>query len=46
MITNVKLVEDDGELLQNPDTYRILVEKLNYLTINRLDIAFLVSVVS
>ena len=35
-----------GELLSSRDSYRRLVEKLNYLTIIRPDIAFAVSVVS
>ena len=43
---NVKLYEDQGELLSNPERYRRLVGKLNYLTITRLDISFAVSVLS
>ena len=44
MNPNVKLYEDQGELLSNPERYRRLVGKLNYLTITRPDISFAVSV--
>ena len=44
MDPNVKLYEDQGELLSNPERYRCLIGKLNYLTITRLDILFAVSV--
>ena len=43
---NVKLVPGHGEPLRDPRRYQRLVERLNYLTITRLDISFLVSVVS
>ena len=43
---NVKLYEDHGELSSNPGRYRRLVGKLNYLTITRLDISFVVSILS
>ena len=46
MDPNVKLYEDQGELLSNPKRYRHLVGKLNYLTITRPDISFVVSVLS
>ena len=46
MAPNVKLVPSQRELLRDPGRYRRLVGKLNYLTITRLDISFLVSVVS
>ena len=46
MDPNVKLVPSQGELLRDPGRYRRLVSKLNYLTITRPDISFLVSVVS
>ena len=46
MDPNVKLCVDQGELLHNPDQYRRLVGKLNYLTITRPDISFAVSLVS
>ena len=43
---NVKLVPGQGESLEDPWRYRQFVGKLNYLTITRPDISFLVSVVS
>ena len=46
MDPNVKLYEDQGELLSNPKRYHRLVGKLNYLTITRLNISFAVSVLS
>ena len=46
MYSSVKLCVDQGELLPSLDSYRILVGKLNYLTITRLDISFVVSVIS
>ena len=46
MDPNVKLVPRQGESLRDPRRYRRLVGKLNYLTINRLDISFSMSVVS
>ncbi|KAJ7979031.1 Retrovirus-related Pol polyprotein from transposon TNT 1-94 [Quillaja saponaria] len=46
MDPNTKLVPDEGELLTNPEQYRRLVGKLNYLTVTRLDIAFVTSMVS
>ena len=46
MDPNVKLVPDQGELIRDPGRYRRLVGKLNYLTITRPDISFLVSIVS
>ena len=36
----------EGETVEDPDSYRILVRKLNYLSITRPDIVHLVSVVS
>nr|GEV62100.1 retrovirus-related Pol polyprotein from transposon TNT 1-94 [Tanacetum cinerariifolium] len=45
MIPKLKLKSEDGRLLHNPEKYRRVVGKLNYLTITRLDIAFPVSVV-
>ena len=46
MDPNVKLYEDQGELLSNPERYRCLVGKLNYLTITCPNISFAVSVLS
>ena len=46
MKTNVKLLPYQGEILDDPGRYWRLADKLNYLTIIRLDIAFAVSVVS
>ncbi|GKF14168.1 retrovirus-related pol polyprotein from transposon TNT 1-94, partial [Tanacetum coccineum] len=46
MIPKLKLKYKDGRLLHNPEKYRRVVGKLNYLTITRPDIAFPVSVVS
>ena len=43
---NVKLYEDQGELLSNPERYRRLVGKLNYLTITRPNISFAICVLS
>ena len=46
MDPNVKLVPGQGEPLQDPERYRLLVGRLNYLTITRPDISFPMSVVS
>ena len=46
MDPNVKLYEDQGELLSNPERYYHLVGKLNYLTITHPDISFVISVLS
>ena len=46
MDPNVKLVPSQGELIRDPERYRRLVGKLNYLTITWPDISFLVSIVS
>ena len=45
MVSNSQLTKD-GELFEDPERYRRLVGKLNYLTVTRPDIAYLVSVVS
>ena len=45
MTPNLQLTED-GELFDDPEKYRRLVGKLNYLTVTRPDIAYSVSVVS
>jgi len=46
MNPNAKLLPSQGELLSDPEKYRRLVGKLNYLTITRPDISFAVSMVS
>nr|GEU58021.1 uncharacterized mitochondrial protein AtMg00810-like [Tanacetum cinerariifolium] len=46
MIPKLKLRSKDGRLLHNPEKYRRVVGKLNYLTITRPDIAFPVNVAS
>ena len=46
MDPNVKLDNEQGEPLHDPEKYRRLVGKLNYLTITRPDISFAISIVS
>ncbi|KAL6311472.1 hypothetical protein AAG906_012053 [Vitis piasezkii] len=46
MVPNVQLMLDDGDPFYNPERYRRVVGKLNYLTVTRPDIAYAVSVVS
>jgi len=46
MDPNVKLLPSQGESLSDPEKYRRLVRKLNYLTVTRPDISFTVAVVS
>nr|GFB59449.1 uncharacterized mitochondrial protein AtMg00810-like [Tanacetum cinerariifolium] len=46
MIPKLKLRSEDRRLLHNLEKYRRVVGKLNYLTVTRPDIAFMVSVVS
>nr|KYP70981.1 Retrovirus-related Pol polyprotein from transposon TNT 1-94 [Cajanus cajan] len=46
MDPNIKLLPGQGEPLDDPERYRRLVGRLNYLTVTRPDIAFPVSVVS
>lgn len=45
MLPNLQLTRD-GELFKDPEKYRRLVGKLNYLTVTRPDIAYSVSIVS
>nr|KYP71093.1 Copia protein [Cajanus cajan] len=46
MDPNIKLLPGQGEPLDDPERYRRLVGRLNYLIVTRPDIAFPVSVVS
>lgn len=45
MELNSKLMPNQEELYENPKKYRILMGKLNYVTINRPSISFVVGVV-
>ena len=45
MVPNVQLTKE-GELFKDPERYRRLVGKLNYFTVTRPYIAYLVSVLS
>uniref|UniRef100_A0A2N9ERL8 Integrase catalytic domain-containing protein n=1 Tax=Fagus sylvatica TaxID=28930 RepID=A0A2N9ERL8_FAGSY len=45
MEPNLKLMPDEGDFVDDPDTYRRLVGKLIYLTITRPDISYAVSIV-
>ena len=46
MILNVKIGLEDGKFLEDLERHRCLVGKLDYLTITRLNISFLVNVAS
>jgi hypothetical protein len=46
MEPNLKLMPNEGDFFDDPDTYRRLVGKLIYLTITRNDISYAVSIVS
>ena len=45
MTPNVQITKE-GDLFEDPERYKRLVEKLNYFTITRPDITYLVSVFS
>lgn len=45
MVPNLQL-RKEGELFEDLERYRRLIEKLNYLTVTHPDIAYLVSIVS
>ena len=44
MITNLQLTANKGELFENPEMYRRLVGKLNYLIVTHFDIAYPISI--
>ena len=46
MEQDLKLTLEDGVLLSDPSPYRILVGRLIYLTITRLDISFYINILS
>ncbi|XP_057993063.1 uncharacterized mitochondrial protein AtMg00810-like, partial [Hevea brasiliensis] len=46
MTPTLQLLAGDSELFEDPERYRRLVGKLNYLTVTHPDIAYVVSVVS
>ena len=46
MKTDIKLLPDQTEILDDRGNYQKLVDKLNYLTIIKPDITFVVSVIS
>jgi hypothetical protein len=43
---NLKLLNDEEELFEDPSWYHHLVGKLNYLTITRPDVSYAVSIVN
>jgi hypothetical protein len=46
MLPTRKLLLEDGDPMKDPERYRRLIGKLNYLTVTRPDISFTVSVLS
>ena len=43
MEENFKLSKDDGELIEDPTVYRMLIGKLLYLTISRPDLSYTIN---
>lgn len=46
MVPNVHLTKDNGNPLDDPERYRRLIDKLNYLTVTRSDIAYPINIVN